>query len=433
MQRIFSFLVLVLLGMVGCINVVAQQQSSDLWDLNRCITYAQDNSLQVKQMRLEVASNQQDLIKSKSEWLPSLNASVSEDFSNSLSSDNTGISLSSSMPIYSGGAIANGVKVSKLSVEQASLNVEQTQKDITLSIVQAYLNILYSKESLDYNKEVVATSEKQVQRTRELYKSGSVVRKDLAQMESQLSNDNYSLVVAQNSVVSNITVLKQLLEIPVMDTFKVAFPEVQVDYNLFVFPSKSEALESALATMPEIKSVKLGTNIAETELKIAKSSYYPSLSLSAGYSTNYSSSLDGGFGTQLSDNQIKKVGLTLSIPIFNRNSTKTSVQKSRISVEKAKLTYSETEKNLLQTVETVYQDAIAALSRYKSAEVQMEAATESYKLSEQQFNVGMINTVELLDVKTSLLDAKSELTQAKYAAILNLKILDFYMGKPISL
>jgi len=102
-------------------------------------------------------------------------------------------------------------------------------------------------------------------------------------------------------------------------------------------------------------------------------------------------------------------------------------------LERAKLSYTETEKNLLQTVESVYQDAVAAVSRYKSAKIQLESAAESYSLSEQQFNLGMINIVELLDVKTSLLNAKSELVQAKYSVVLNLKILDFYMGKSITL
>lgn len=414
-------------------SACAQEAKTDVWDLNKCITYAKDNSIKVKQMLLEVNSSQVDLLKSKSELLPAVNASFTEGFNNSLNSSSTGFSLSTSMNLYSGGAITNGIKKSKLNVELANLNLEETRNDITLSIVQAYLNILYAKESSDYYKEVVAASQKQVDRARELRRAGSIAQKDLAQLDAQLASDNYSSVVAQNKVISNSTTLKQLLEISVTDTFNVAFPNVDMNDSLVVLPTLPEALNAALSVRPEIKGSRISTSIAETDLKISKAGYFPSLSLSADYSTSYTPESSVAFGNQFSDNQNKKIGLTLSIPIFNRNTTRTSVQQSKIDLERAKLSYTETEKNLLQTVESVYQDAVAALSRYKSAKVQLESAAESYTLSEQQFNLGMINIVELLDVKTSLLNAKSELVQAKYSAVLNLKILDFYMGKSITL
>lgn len=435
MQRNFLYSVLsafvFLLSTAG--STCAQEAKTDVWDLNKCITYAKDNSIKVKQMLLELNSSQVDLLKSKSERLPAVNASVAQGFNNSFNSSNTGFSLSTSMNLYSGGAITNGIKKSKLNVELANLNLEETRNDITLSIVQAYLNVLYAKESFDYYKEVVAASQKQVDRARELRRAGSIAQKDLAQLDAQLASDIYSSVVAQNKVFSNTTALKQLLEIPVTDTFNVAFPNVDVNDSLVVLPTLPEALNAALSVRPEIKGSRISTSIAETDLKISKAGYFPSLSLSADYSTSYTPESSVTFGNQFSDNQYKKLGLTLSIPIFNRNATRTSVQQSKIDLERAKLSYTETEKNLLQTVESVYQDAVAAVSRYKSAKIQLESAAESYSLSEQQFNLGMINIVELLDVKTSLLNAKSELVQAKYSVVLNLKILDFYMGKSITL
>lgn len=435
---IYTFLLIALLSN----KTFAQESKKGLWDLNQCLSYALENNIQVKQQQLEVLSSEINLVKSKAERLPSLNASISENISNSKditngtnwsSSNSASFSINSNMSIYQGGATANSIKKSKLAVEQANVNVEVTQKNITLSIVQSYLNILYSKESLDYFNEVVSTSQKQVDRTSELYKAGSVVRKDLAQMEAQLSSDKYSLTVAKNNLISNTTTLKQLLEIPVTDTFNVSFPELEFIDSLIVLPKKLDAINSALSIMPEVRSSKINSSIAETNLKIAQSGYYPSLSLSAAYSTDYSSNLSNSFAPQLSDNQIQRVGLTLNIPIFNRYSTKTSVQQSRIGIEQAKLSSFETEKNLMQQVESVYQDAAAGISRYQSAKGQMESATESYKLSEQQFNLGMINIVELLKVKSTLLNAQMELIQAKYSAILNFKILDFYMGKTITL
>ncbi|HSA04909.1 MAG TPA: TolC family protein [Tenuifilaceae bacterium] len=442
MQRLLTFLVLIIANFLFCENLLAQNYSNRIWDLNNCINYALENNIQVKQKKLSVTSNELDLSKDKSAWLPSLNASISENLTNSkdktiadswAASNGTSFSLTASMPIYQGGTIKNNIKKSQLSVEQANVEVEITQKSIILSIVQAYLDVLYTKESVDYYGEVVLASQKQVERSKDLFNAGSIVRKDLAQMEAQLASDNYSLTVARNNLTSRTTDLKQLLEIPVADTFAVSFPEVQVIDSLASFPSKLEAINAAMSIMPEIRSSQVNNQIAEVNYRITKSGYLPSLSLNAGYSTDYSSSLSGGFSNQLSNNQLQKVGLTLNVPIFNRFSTRTSVQQSKIGVEQARLSALETEKNLQQQVETIYQDAVAGIYRYKSAKTQMELADESYRLSEQQFNLGMINTVELLKVKTSLLNSKMELIQSKYSAILNLKILDYYMGKTITL
>lgn len=442
MQRLLTFLVLIIANFLFCENLLAQNYSNRIWDLNNCINYALENNIQVKQKKLSVTSNELDLSKDKSAWLPSLNASISENLSNSkdktnadnwAASNGTSFSLTASMPIYQGGTIKNNIRKSQLSVEQANVEVEITQKSIILSIVQAYLDVLYTKESVDYYGEVVLASQKQVERSKDLFNAGSIVRKDLAQMEAQLASDNYSLTVAKNNLTSRTTDLKQLLEIPVADTFAVSFPEVQVIDSLASFPSKLEAINAAMSIMPEIRSSQVNNQIAEVNYRITKSGYLPSLSLNAGYSTDYSSSLSGGFSNQLSNNQLQKVGLTLNVPIFNRFSTKTSVQQSKIGVEQARLSALETEKNLQQQVETIYQDAVAGIYRYKSAKTQMELADESFRLSEQQFNLGMINAVELLKVKTSLLNSKMELIQSKYSAILNLKILDYYMGKTITL
>ncbi len=442
MQRLFTFLVLIIANFLFYENLLAQNYSNRIWDLNNCINYALENNIQVKQKKLSVTSTELDLSKDKSAWLPSLNASISENLSNSkdktnadswAASNGTSFSLTASMPIYQGGTIKNNIRKSQLSVEQANVEVEITQKSIILSIVQAYLDVLYTKESVDYYGEVVLASQKQVERSNDLFNAGSIVRKDLAQMEAQLASDNYSLTVAKNNLTSRTTDLKQLLEIPVADTFAVSFPEVQVIDSFASFPSKLEAINAAMSIMPEIRSSQVNNQIAEVNYRITKSGYLPSLSLNAGYSTDYSSSLSGGFSNQLSNNQLQKVGLTLNVPIFNRFSTRTSVQQSKIGMEQARLSALETEKNLQQQVETIYQDAVAGIYRYKSAKTQMELADESYRLSEQQFNLGMINTVELLKVKTSLLNSKMELIQSKYSAILNLKILDYYMGKTITL
>ena len=427
-------------------NLVAQEQPIKAWDLNQCIGYALEHNIQVNKKVLAVSSSEADYLKTRSERLPNLSGSISESFTNSKvqSGGTTGplnwklnngttASLSSNISVYNGGVISNSIKQSKLNIDIANLDVELTKNSIILSITQAYLNVLYAKESVDYAKEILTTSQKQVDRGRELLRAGSKARTDQAQLEAQYASDQYSLVIAQNTFISNTTSLKQLLEIPVVDSFGITFPEIDLGKEFTSLPPINDAFNTSLSVMPDIQYSQLNKNVAEIDVKIAKAGYLPTLSMNANYSTDFSSQSSKVFNTQLSDNQMQRIGLTLNIPIFSKNVTSTSIQKSKINLEQADLSMQETKKNLLQNVENVYQNTITGKSRYDAAIVQFSSANESYKLSEAQFNLGMINTVDLLKVKNTVLSAKRELIQAKYSAILNRKILDFYMGKAISI
>jgi len=423
---------------------VAQEDSLIVWDLNQCISYALKHNIQVNKKELSAQSSNVDYLKTKSERLPTLSASLSESLTNSKDisigtndawsiKNATSASLSSSLTIYDGGSIANRIMQGSLDIRIANLDVEITKNSIILSITQAYLNVLYAKESVDYAKDVVVTSQKQVEWAKQLIKVGSIAKTDQAQLDAQLASDQYSLVLAQNTLTSNTTALKQLLEIPVTENFNVKFPEIDFVTEYSLLPFINDAFSTSLSVMPEIASSELNRDLAEIGVKVAKSGYLPNLSLNANYSTDFSGTSSNSFNSQLNDNQMQRISLSLNIPIFNRNTTRTSVQQSKINLAQANLTMQETKKNLLQEVESVYQNTIAGKSRYDAALVQFSSANESFNISEEQFNLGMLNSVDMLKAKNSLLNARKELIQSKYSAILNRKILDFYLGKSISL
>ena len=425
-------------------TLVAQNDTVKVWDLNQCLSYAIMHNIQVNKKELSVQSSKVDYLKTRSERLPTLSASLYESLTNSKdisagANDKwsikraTSASLSSSLTIYDGGSIANRIMQGSLDIKIANLDVEIIKNSIILSITQAYLNVLYAKESVDYAKDVVGTSQKQVEWAKQLIKVGSIAKTDQAQLEAQLASDQYSLVLAQNTLTSNTTSLKQLLEIPVTENFNVKFPEIDFVTEYSLLPSINDAFSTSLSVMPEITSSELNRDAAEIGVKVAQSGYLPNLSLNANYSTDYSGPSINTFNSQLNNNQMQRVSLSLNIPIFNRNITRTSVQQSKINLALANLSMQETKKNLLQNVESVYQNTIAGKSRYDAALVQFSSANESYNISEEQFNLGMLNSVDMLKAKNTLLNARKELIQSKYSAILSRKILDFYMGKSISL
>lgn len=293
--------------------------------------------------------------------------------------------------------------------------------------------MLYARESVGINQKTVESSLSQVELSKELYEAGSIALSDYAQMQSQYASDKYQLVAAQNTLDKSILDLKQLLELEAGYDFRLDFPEISDEQVSEPIPSSLSVYNSALQSMPEVKSAQLGIESAKLGEKIAKASGIPSLSLSAGIGTGYATTSSDAFARQLDRSLSENVGLSLSIPIFNNRNTRTAVEKARLQSVSADLSLQSVKKDLLSTVESLWQDAVSAQSRYQAASEQLRSAQISYDLVNQQFAEGMKNTVELLQEKNNYLSAQMEAVQAKYQAVLSIKLLNFYQNKPITL
>jgi outer membrane protein len=404
------------------------------WDLKSCIRYARENNLQVQQARITTETGALTLQQSKEALYPNLNASSSMGVSH-YQTDGSGSSssygINTSMTLYDGMKNYNTIRQNKLKLTAASLDEEVTANQIEISITEAYLEMLYAYENIETAKRTVETSKAQVELSQNLLNAGSIAKADLAQVQSQYAGDLYTLVTAQNDGETCRLNLKQLLELEITDAFEVVIPVLEESDVLKSLPSKAEVYRTALAVMPEIKSSTLNVQVSEYDLKNAKSSYYPTLSLNGSLETSAGLSTD--FASQFGDNFNQYLGLSLSIPIYDKGATKTSVQKAKLSIQSAKLEYTSAQKTLLKTVESLYQDVLASQSKYLAAKEQLKAAEESYKLTKEQYQLNMKNTVELLTAKDTYLSAEQTLSQAKYGAVLSLKLLQFYQNIPIEL
>jgi outer membrane protein len=437
-----AFSVLCFLLLISTTASFAQKPSKE-WTLRNCIDYALLNNIQIKQMQVGVSVEEAVYEQSKSARIPSLNAAASESFTHqqplqgdqsSQESSLTGnYSLNSDVTLFNGSRIKNTIAQQEISVKSATLGVIESQNNIELAVTTAYLQILYAREAVVNAENTLTSSDAQLSRTKILYEAGYIAESNYAQVQSQHSTDSYALVTAKNDLSKQFLTLKQLLELGIEEELKLYFPEMKDSEVIRAIQPKQDVYNTALGFMPEIENGKLSINAAEFDIKIAKAGYLPSLSLSASASTGYSNAVSNGFATQLGNNFYQNAGLNLSIPIFNNKQVKTSISKARLGMETAQLDYLSTQKDLLNRVESAYLDAVSAQSRFLSANEQLTSTKKSYTLVEEQFNLGMKNTVELLTEKTKYLSAQQEYLQAKYTAILNIKILDFYQQKRIEL
>lgn len=418
------------------------------WTLQECIDYAVENNISLRQSRNAHLSGLEDTYQAKAAMFPSLNASASQGVTNrpfSESGNSTVVGsdvystskatswsgnygINAGMTLYSGGSLRTALRQSRLQNSVDSLSVEENTNDVVISIVKAYMQCLYAAEAVKVSESTAETSKAELDRAVELKNAGELNKVDVAQLESQYASDLYQITSAKATLDNYKLQLKQLLELGVSDEIELEEPTDDEAGILRLLPSKEEVYANALESMPEIKKAGLNVQAADLGIRQAKSAYSPTLTASASLGTTNVSGVSSSFGSQLEKNFNESIGLSLQIPILQGRRARTAVNKAKIEADNSRLVRLSAEKTLLKEVEDTYQEAISAQAKYTSAKEQARYAEQSYQLTTEQFGVGMKNTVELITAKNDLLNARVQLLQAKYTALMNNALLEIYQG-----
>jgi len=422
------------------------------WNLQTCIDYALQQNITIRKNRLNAESAEVDVKTAKAALFPSLTASVSQRIVNrpnsqtntiidgdnitssqSKTSYNGSYDIDANWTLYNGSKRLNTLKQQRMNNRIAEQGVAESENTIEESITQIYVQILYAAEAVKVNEATLDVSRAECERARALLAAGSIARSDLAQLEAQVSTDKYQLVTAQATLQDYKLQLKQLLELDGEKEMTLYIPTLGDENVLSPLPSKTDVYRSALTLRPEIEAGRLNVKASELNINIARSGYIPTISLSAGIGSTNTNGNDFTFGEQIKQNWNNSLGVTVSVPIFNNRQTKSAVQKAKIQKQNSELDLLDNQKNLYKTIEGLWLDANSAQQRYVAAIEKLRSTQTSYDLIQEQFNLGMKNTVELLTEKNNLLNAQQETLQAKYMAILNTQLLKFYQGEQITL
>ena len=436
---------LVFLSMLGGVRLCAQETSKK-WTLDECIDYAMANNISLQRAMLERQSAQEDIKQSKSELFPSLDFSTSHNVSYSPWLEegkstvangyvennvdkvfyNGSYTVSANWTVWNGNQNRNTVKLNKLTEQQAELDSASTALDLEEQIVQLYIQILYSADAIEVNKQSLEASKKNEERGQAMLEVGSMSKADVAQLTAQRANDEYNVVAAESQLRNYKRQLKQLLEITESEDFDVVIPETTDEQALGLIPNLEDVYNTALNNRPEIKSELLAIESSDLSIKIAKASRLPTIGLTASVGTNTTTMSSSDWGSQMKTNFDASAGVTISVPIFDNRSAKTSINKAKISRQESMLSLREIEKNLYSTIEGYWLDAVTNQNMYIAAKASAESEQESYDLLSEQFQLGLKNIVELLTGKSDLLSAQQNELQSKYLTIMNMKMLELY-------
>ncbi len=418
----------------------AQSTQQELsMSLEECLEYAKENSITLQKAQIEIDNSIAQELSAKGSFLPTISGSVSQGLSvypfneSSTASYNGSYGVDLSMTLYNGGKNRAQLQQSQLNEQIANLELDEFSNSLEVAITEIYVEILYAIEKIKVAEISLDLSEQNQERGEAFLEAGSINQVDMAQLESATASNKYNVVVAQTQLSNLYVALKHLLEISNDVALTVKAPELSDDLLLAPIPTVANVYAEALDTRPEIQSSKLLIESAEYDAAIAKSSYLPTLSLSAGTGVNHNSSSSYTFSTQLRNNFDTSAGLSLSIPIFNGYKTRASVTIAENSVKSASLTYSQAEKDLYQTIETLRNNAANSQALYSVSEYMLQASLKSMELTTEQYNLGMKYVLELLTEQDNYNQTYQDHLTNKYQLILNKALLNFYQTNIIKL
>jgi len=430
---------------LGYLSLSAQ---SKVWTLQECVDYALENNITVKKGENNLLINDQDIIAAKGNFLPSLSTSLGErvsigsgfdPVSNQRISQTTNsfnYNISVNQNVFNGFRTLNLYKQSLLNQEINKFDLNRIKDDISLNVANAYLNVLFNKENLETAKAQYDFSSKQLEQVSNLVDAGVQPKANIFDAEATLSSDAQRLTVADNNYTLSLLSLSQLLQIP-FEGFRVEIIEVDTPSALLMYNDIKPILNYAFENRNEIKVAEKNIENAELNTQISKSGYYPSVNFSYGLGSVWSEAQNDftkqAFFRELDANKGHNFNLSVSIPVFSRFQNKTAVSKSKIREENSKLDLDQAKLNLETNIQRAFTDAQAALKTFTAAQKSLESQELAFSNSQDRYNLGAMNSFDLEQARIRLINAESSLINAKYDFVFKTKVLDFYLGKTITL
>lgn len=417
--------------------------------IQQAIENTLNNNLQIKKSRLSEDVAFENFRQSRLAIYPSLNAGLNQDMGwgrNNLG--NTGIyentqnysfrpGASASVDIFNGFAKLNQIRQNKILLEVGKANTDKVKNDLILQVVTSYMDILYNRDRLKAARQQLEVANLQLKQQQELLDVGNKTLADIAETRALVATAELDVTTAENALSISLITLAQLMDIPSDTRYEVQAPSIDTFTEPTMVFSAEQVYQQALNIYPDIKLAGLRTASAKKDIDISKGGYFPRVTLSGSYGSfynynyNLSANENAHFWNQIKNNVSKGVGLGISIPIFNGLQTRITVKRAKINYMQYQVDEQLAKNNLNKIVYQAVADLKAARSTYESATKTFNARSEAFVVTEQRYNVGLVNSLDFNTSQTNRNKAEIDMIRAKYDLLFKAKVIDYYLGKQI--
>lgn len=468
-------LLLLLMGLLAY-TATAQEKIS----LQKAVDLTLERNLTIKQSAFNEALDNASLQQSKNNRLPSLSSSIqaSENFGRALDvttyqyTSNKSVfalnpSLNAQVTLFQGGQLRNQIIQNRLLVDADKSNTAKIKNDLILDVIVDYLQILTNQDLVIAAQQQIDIANQTLDRTQKSVKAGNQTLADEAQAKAGVSTAELTLTNAQNQLDLSMLILKQYMEMPASAQIEVEKPDISKITDVKTLFNADDVVSTALNVNPDVKLAEAQQAVYAQAIKVAKGSYYPTLGLFSGLNSNYTNVqtqrvigftqaqqqigvvqgtnqpvfapyLQPNYGpypftSQIRDNFSQAIGISLQIPIFNRFNAHTNVKKAQINYQNAEVNTQIAKNNLTKTIIQAVYDARASEKQYQSSLQTYEANKEAFNVIQLRYNVGLVNSLDYNTSLTNLNKSQNDLIQARYQMVFRSKVIDYYLGKPITL
>lgn len=443
MKPILKIVIAILLVTAGAVK--AQKK----WTLDECIAYALENNLELESQAIANASGKEIYEQSKRNRLPSIDAGSSyrinygksvDPNTNAIVNNNfasNSYSLQGGLVLFEGFIRGNYTAYARFKHLAGIEQGKALKTDIAFEVMNSFHNALYFRGLLEIVKEQKELSELNLEKIRKQSKVGISARTDILEIEARLAEEELQVIRTENNLKSSILELKRVMNFPVTDELQLQEP----DDIEFILPGGFADADSiyrlALEHLPAVKAKDQQLKSVEKSLAVTRGNYYPSLSLYGGYYTGYyETNTDAAgkpisFRNQLKNNASQLVGVSLSIPLFNRLNTRSEVKLGKLELEKERVELSNYKNQLYYEIESYCQDLSAMAAEFAQAKKQTESNQLAFEVAQKKKEQGLFNVIDLYTSKSLLSNAQSELLRVRLQYLLRRKTIDFYMGRPV--
>lgn len=482
-RHIFKLKKTILLGILPMLLMGINAHAQQVITLQQAVNLALERNLTIKQAQLTEKLANEDVDQAKYNKLPSLSANPTAGWGFGRSPVagayayanqtifNVNATASAQFTLFQGGQLRNQVLENKLILDADRTSTAKVKNDLILNVVVDYLQILTNQDLVSAAQRQIDVAKITLDRTQKSYDAGNMTFADLSQSKAGLSTAELNLTTAQNQVASNILTLKQYLEMSPDADITIEKPDVNKITDVRTLFDANEVINTSMKVNPDVRLAELQEQSYQQLIKIAKGNYFPSLVAYGGLASYYSSAQSKyrvigytplayenigtvvgtndpvhslypvsdpiygpySFTRQFDDNFQQSIGLSLNIPIFNHYTARTSVRKAKLNYEYAQVSTQLAKDNLTKTIEQALLDLKAAQKSYISAQQTYQSNKDAFNTVQQRYNVGLVNALDYNTSLTNYSKAESDMIEAKYTLIFRSKVIDYYLGNPISL
>jgi outer membrane protein len=457
--------------------------AQEKWDLRKCVEYAMQNNISVKQADLQIRFAQLDFQQSKMSLYPSANLSSSLGFSAGRNQDPTSFSLittgylfnnyslQASVELFNWFTKKNSIAVRDLNLKATEASVEKAKNDVALNVAVAYLQILLAREQANLATARVQQTKSQLETTRKQVDAGKLPELNAVNLESILASDSSSLISAEILAKQSLLQMKALLNMDAGLPFEIATPLVSgIPIENLADLQPETVYNLAIANMPQQKVDELNLKAALKNVEVARGSMYPTISLFGSLGSTFNSraqdvkskttvnspigkvNVSGtdyqvfplvpfnsftygkiNYFNQIDQNFRQSIGLSVSVPLLNGGSLRTAWQRSKLSVKQVDLTKEQNSLTLKQDIYKAFNDAVAAIQKFNADKITVAASQKAYDFAIKRYELGLLSTYDLIATQTTLQQAKIQLIYSQYDHVFKMKLLEFYKGQGLKL